>query len=84
MKIHRGGLKYIQVLFEFKHTEFFTSHGGYLLNTNLKDPSVVLVAGLDCPKFGFYQFSFCLFVVIVISILLKTTFIAIGQGKKHF
>ena len=25
------GLKYIYVLFEFKHTEFFTSHGGYLL-----------------------------------------------------
>ena len=23
------------VLFEFKHTEVFTSHGGYLLNTKL-------------------------------------------------
>jgi len=29
------GLKYINVLFEFKHSEFFTSHGGYLLNTKL-------------------------------------------------
>ena len=29
------GLKYIYVLFEFKHTVFFTSHGGYLLNTSL-------------------------------------------------
>ena len=24
-------------LFEFKHTEFFTSRGGYLLNTRLLD-----------------------------------------------
>ena len=33
------------------------------------------VAGLDRPKFGFYQFQSCLFiVVIVISILLKPTF----------
>ena len=29
------GLKYIYISFEFKHTEFFTSHGGYLLNTRL-------------------------------------------------
>ena len=29
------GLKYICVLFEFKYTESFTSHGGYLLNTTL-------------------------------------------------
>ena len=29
------GLKYILVLVEFKHTEFFTSYGGYLLNTKL-------------------------------------------------
>ena len=28
-------IKYIYVLFEFKHTEFFTSHRGYLLNTTL-------------------------------------------------
>ena len=27
--------KKIFVLFEFKHTEFFTSHGDYLLNTTL-------------------------------------------------
>ena len=33
MKIR--GLKYIYVLFEFKPTEFFTSHGGYLLNIKL-------------------------------------------------
>ena len=55
---------------------FFTSHGGYLLNTKLKVPSVgFLVAGLDCAKFGFYQFPIFLFiVVIVISILVKITF----------
>ena len=29
MKIN--GLKYIHLLFEFKQTAFFTSHGGYLL-----------------------------------------------------
>ena len=29
------GLKYINVSFEFKHTEFFSSLGGYLLNTTL-------------------------------------------------
>ena len=52
MKIR--GLKYIYVLFEF-----FTSHGGYLLNTKLKDPSVgFLVADLDCAKFSFYQSPF--------------------------
>ena len=68
-------MKYIFVLVEFKHTEFFTSHGGYLLNTKLKVPSVeFLLAGLDHTKFGFYQFqSFLFIVVIVISILLKTT-----------
>jgi len=83
------GLKFIYVLFEFKYTEFFTSHEGYLLNTKLQDSSVgFLVAGLDCVKFDFYQFPFCLFiVVIVISIVLSNTnycekFIAIGQGKK--
>ena len=68
-----GGLKYIYVLFKFKHTEFFIPHGGYLLNTKLEVPSVgFLVAGLDCAKFGFYQFpSFLFIVVIVISILVK-------------
>ena len=30
-----NGLKYICILFEFKHTEFFTSHRGYLLDTTL-------------------------------------------------
>ena len=29
------GLKYINVSFEFKHTEFFSSLGGYLRNTTL-------------------------------------------------
>ena len=33
LKIYR--LKYNYVLFEFKHTEIFTSHGVYLLNTTL-------------------------------------------------
>ena len=61
------GLKYIYVLFEFKHTVFFTSHRGYLLNTSLcvlrgsvnrllnitlQVPGVGFsVAGLDCAKF---------------------------------
>ena len=47
-----------------------------MLNTKLKVPSVgFLVAGLDCAKFGFYQFPiFLLIVVIVISILVKITF----------
>ena len=44
-----------------------------MLNTKLEVPSVgFLVAGLDCAKFGFYQFpSFLFIVVIVISILVK-------------
>ena len=62
----------------------------------MKDPSVgFLIAGLDCVNFGFYQFSFCLFiVVIVISISHFTNFnptpitgeslIAIGQERRHF
>ena len=89
-------MKYIFVLGEFKHTEFFTSYGGYLLNTKLQVPSVRFsVAGLDRAKLGIYQFlSFLFIVVIVISILLKPTiltnfnlksvidenFIAIRQG----
>ena len=48
------GLKYIYVLSEFKHTEFFTSRGAYLLNTTLEVPSVEFSeAGLDRAKFGF-------------------------------
>ena len=47
----------IFVLVECKHTEFFTSYGGYLLNTKLYVPSVGFsVAGLDRAKFGVYQF----------------------------
>ena len=63
------------MLFEFTHTEFFTSHGGYLLNTTLKVPGVRFsVAGLDRAKSGFYRFqSFLFIVVIVTSILLKAT-----------
>ena len=54
------------------------------------------MAGLDHTKFGFYQFqSFLFIVVIVTSVLLKTTFSQIsiqgqllvkmlyGQGKNH-
>ena len=64
------------VSFEFKHAEFFTPHGGYLLNTTLKIPGVRFsVSGLDRAKFGFYRFqSFLFIVVMVVSILLKTTF----------
>ena len=54
------GLKYIYLLFEFKHTEFFTPHGGYLLNTTLQVPAVGFsVAGLDRAKFGFQFFVYC-------------------------
>ena len=43
----KKGLKYIYVLLEFKHTKFFTSHEGYLLNTTLQVPGVGFsVAGL--------------------------------------
>ena len=84
------------MLFEFTHTEFLTSHGGYLLNTTLKVPGVRFsVAGLDRAKSGFYRFqSFLFIVVIVTSILLKNytftnfnswsitgeNFVAIGPG----
>ena len=56
---------------------FFTSHGGYFLNTTLYVPGVGFsVAGLDRVKCGFNQFQSFLFiiVVIVVSILLKTVF----------
>ena len=54
-------MKYIFVLVEFKHTEVFTSYGGYLL-LNTKVPSVGFsLAGLDRAKFGFYQFQIFLF-----------------------
>ena len=61
------------VLVEFKQTEFFTSYGGYLLNTR---PSIGFsVAGLDRAKLGVCQLqSFLFIVVIVILIWLKTTF----------
>ena len=74
--IENKGLKYIFVLFELKHTEFLTSHGGYLLNTTLKAPGAGFSgAGLGRAKCGFYRFQrFLLIVVIVISILLKSTF----------
>ena len=47
-----------------------------MLNTTLKVPGVEFsVAGLDRTKFGIIDFKGFLFiVVIVISILLKTTF----------
>ena len=55
---------------------FFTSRGGYLLNTALQVPGVgVSVAGLDNTKFGFNRFQSFLFIaVIVIPILSKTVF----------
>ena len=90
------GLKYIFVLFELKHTEFFTYLGGYLISITLYVPGVGFsIAGLDLAKFGFYRFRSVLFIdIIVISILLKTAFcqtssswsatgenfVAIGQG----
>ena len=51
-------MKYIFVLVEFKITEFFTSYGGYLLNTKLEVPSVGFsVADLDRAKLGAYPIS---------------------------
>ena len=59
------------VLVEFKHTEFFTSYGGYL-----EVPSVGFsVADQDRAKLGVYQLqSFLFIVVMLISILRKPTF----------
>ena len=76
MAIKNLGCKYIFLLVEFKHTEFFTFYVSYSLNTKLYVPSVGFsVAGQDHTKLGLYQFqSFLFIVVIVISILLKTTF----------
>ena len=70
------GLKYICLLFEFKHTEFFSSHVSYLLNTTLYVSGVGFsVAGLDRAKFGFYRFQCFLFIVVIApSILLTTAF----------
>ena len=50
-----------------------------MLNTKLEDPRFgFIVAGLECAKFSFYQFTLCLFIVhIVISFLLKTTLLQI-------
>ena len=70
-------MKYnIFVLVEVKHTELFTSYGDCLVNTKVWVPSVgFTVAGLDHTKFGFFEFQRFLFIVVmVISILLKTTF----------
>ena len=55
-------MKHNFVLIEFKHTEFFTSYGGYLLNTKLSVPSVGFsVASLDRVKLAFINFKvFCL------------------------
>ena len=65
------------MLFEFKQTEFFTSHGDYLLNTTLSVPGVGFsVASLNRAKIRILSISKFLFiVVIVISILLKTVFL---------
>ena len=46
------GLKYIYALFEFKHTEFFTSHGGYLLNISRSRSRKILI--LSISKFFVY------------------------------
>ena len=55
-------MKYIFVLDEFEHTEFFTSYGGDLLNTKLKVPSAGFsVSGLDRTKLGVYQLQKCFF-----------------------
>ena len=44
-------MKYVYVLFEFKQTEFFTSHGGYLLNTTIVKLWVSSVAAIYRLRF---------------------------------
>ena len=59
------------------NTEFFTFHGGYLLNTKFYVSGVGFsVVGLDRKKKpGFYRFQSFLFIaVMVVSILPKITF----------
>ena len=60
------------------NTEFFTFHGGYLLNTKLYVSGVGFsVVDLDRKKKnpGFYRFQSFLFIaVMVVSILPKITF----------
>ena len=62
------------VLFEFKHSELSTFHGGYLLNVSV--PGVGFsVAGLDRAKFGFYRFqSFVVYSCHSDFFLVKTAF----------
>ena len=63
MAIKNLGCKYIFVLVEFKHTEFFTFYVSYSLNTKLYVPSVGFsVAGLDRAKLGVYQFQSFFFI----------------------
>ena len=64
------GLKHIYVLFEFKHTEFFTCHGGYLLNS-------VHTISFWCRIFR----SRSRWRKILIT---GERFVGIGQGKNHF
>ena len=70
------GLKYIAFYLNSNIQNFFSSHGGYLLNTTLYVSGVGFsVAGLDRAKFGFYRFQCFLFIVVIAqSILLTTVF----------
>ena len=63
-------IKLTTAVFEFKRSEFFTSHRGYLLNTTFLIPGVGFsVSGLDCAKFGFCRFESFLFIVVMVSYL---------------
>ena len=70
------GLKYNYVLLEFKtYRIVYFPLRLFAKHQTLSSRVGFLVAGLDCAKFVFYQFPIFLFiVVIVISILVKTTF----------
>ena len=69
-------MKYIFLFVEFKHTEFFTSYGDYLLNAKLQVPSVGFsVARSRSPKIQLLSIS-KFFVCCCHSniVLFKTTF----------
>ena len=86
-------MKYIYVLFEFKHTEFFTSHGGYLLNTTLLSSWCRIFSSRSRSReIRIYLISKFLFIVVIaIAILLWFSNLQAAakknrkfQGKTYF
>ena len=63
-------MKYIYALFEFKHTEYFTSSRRFFSSS-----VGFSLAGIDRAKFGFNIFQGFLFIVVIVtSILLDSAF----------